>query len=112
MSSPEKLAQQQLDAYNKGDGEAFALCYSQDVVLMRLQTGEVFCKGIKQLRDIYFSLFASNPNLHCKLLQRIVCGEIAIDEEEVSGLPKGNTVHAIAMYEVKNDLIQRAWFVR
>ncbi len=112
QSEAEQLAQRQLDAYNSRDIDAFAACYAEDVQLMRLGTGEVFCAGREQLHTQYGAMFASHPNLHCQLVKRIVCGEFAYDEEEVQGLAESGVVHAVACYQVQNGLIQKAWFVR
>ena len=96
MTSSEHLAQRQLDAYNAHDLHRFAECYSENVQLFRLQSGDVFCDGKKQLVEIYSKLFTSHTSLDCKLINRIVCGEIAIDEEEVSGLIPNAILHAVA----------------
>jgi len=51
--------------------------------------------------------------LHCKLVKRIICGNIAIDEEHVTGQVPGKITHATAIYEVNDaGLIKKAWFVR
>jgi len=111
--SPARLAAQgQLDAYNARDIEAFAAWYSDDIVLMTQQDGQVFCEGIDSLRERYGAMFEATPDLHCTLVQRMVCGDIAIDEELVTGMKGGGTVHAIAIYQVRGAHICRAWFVR
>ena len=38
--------------------------------------------------------------------------DIAIDQEEVSGLIAGEILHAVAIYEIKHETITRAWFAR
>ncbi len=106
-----RLAQQQLDAYNARDIDAFAACYAEDVELMRFESGQVFCRGRAELYERYGAMFASHPLLHCQLVQRMVQGNIAIDQEDVVGLEEGRRKQAIAIYEVRNSLIQRAWFV-
>jgi hypothetical protein len=111
-SIPAQLAQRQLDAYNARDIESFSMCYAENVVLMRLQSGDVFCTGREQLRSIYGAMFSEKTSLHCTLVNRITCGEIAIDEEEVTGLIEASTLHAVAIYEVKDHVITRAWFAR
>jgi hypothetical protein len=117
-SSAELLAQQQLDAYNNRDVDAFALCYADDIELMHQHSGEVFCSGIDALRQRYGAMFAATPNLHCTLVSRMVCGNFAIDEEHVRGMAAANEdgsediIHAIAIYEVQDNRIRRAWFMR
>lgn len=107
-----KLAQQQLDAYNRRDIDAFAACYAEDIELIDHATGELFCKGKEALRQRYGALFAEKHRLQCRLVKRIVCGDFAFDEEEVEGLVEGRIIHAVAIYEVKDEQIRRAWFVR
>ena len=111
MLTPEQAAQAQLDAYNARDIEAFAAVYAADVELFTLGSDAPFCSGAEQLRERYGPMFARCENLRCRLVTRIVCGNVAIDEERVTGLADGE-VHAVAMYEVIGGLIHRAWFVR
>jgi len=112
MRTPEECAQAQLDAYNARDIEAFAAVYSHDVVLLDLKTGQPFCQGIDALRERYGTMFAEKTSLHCHLVNRMVCGNVAIDEEHVTGLRDDGIVHAIAIYETHQGLITKAWFVR
>lgn len=112
MRTPVECAQQQLDAYNNRDIDPFASVYAEDVQLIDLASGSVFCSGRQALRDRYAALFLEHPSLHCELVNRIVCGTWVFDEERVTGLTENSTVHATAIYEVSNGVIQRAWFVR
>jgi len=111
MSSAQRLAQSQLDAYNRGDIEAFAACYAPDVEVF-LQSGELLYRGVETLREKYGPYFQANPNLHAALLSRMVQGSFAIDHEHVTGLTSGDEVFAIAIYEVADDLIQKVWFIK
>lgn len=113
FSLAEQAASQQLAAYNERDIEAFLSCYTDDVELCDLISGEAFCKGIFEMRAIYGAMFNRCPDLHCKLVKRIICGNIAIDEEHVTGQVPGKITHATAIYEVNDaGLIKKAWFVR
>ncbi|MFM8840224.1 MAG: nuclear transport factor 2 family protein [bacterium] len=112
-SLAEQAASQQLLAYNSRDIDAFLSCYADDVELCQLTSGEVFCKGVFEMRAIYGAMFNRCPDLHCTLIKRIVCGNIAIDEEKVTGQVQGKTIHATAIYEVNDaGLIVKAWFIR
>ena len=111
-SDAARLAAKQLDAYNRGDIDDFASCYADDIELIRLRTGEVFVNGVDALREAYGRLFAQCPGLHVELMSRVICGAIAIDEEKVTGMEPGKTIHAVATYEVVDGLIRRAWFVK
>ena len=108
--SPEQSAQAQLDAYNARDIDAFLRPYHADVELARLPGGEVFARGHDEMRAIYGDLFARTPDLHCKLVNRVCHDRFVIDHEEVTGLPQ--PVGAVAIYEVKDGLIVRAWFLK
>jgi len=108
--TPEQAAQAQLDAYNARDIEAFLLPYHEDVELARFPSGEVFARGHEQMREIYGAMFAETPDLHCRLVQRMCHGNFVIDQEDVTG--RKEPVKAVAIYEVANGLIRRAWFLR
>lgn len=112
MRTPTDCAQEQLDAYNNRDIDRFAAVYHPDIVLFDLKSGEPFCVGRDALRERYGAMFASRTSLHCDLVHRMVCGNVAIDEEHVRGLKDDGIVHAIAIYETSDGLITRAWFVR
>lgn len=105
-------AQGQLDAYNARSIDDFIKWYSEDIVLMTLEDGNVFCSGHEELRSRYGPMFDMNTQLHCKLQQRIVCGNFCFDEESVTGIHPEAIVHAVAIYEVIDGIIRRAWFVR
>ncbi len=112
LPSCTQLAQAQLDAYNAHDVEAFASVYSDDVQLIDLSTGKIFCNGISDLREHYARKFAETPAMHCRLVSRIDCPPFVIDEEDVTGLVEGTNVHAVATYECRGGKICRAWFLR
>ncbi len=105
-------AQAQLEAYNARDIDAFARAYTDDVELVDLSTGTVFCHGIDELKSRYGRQFSEHPDLHCRLVSRIICPPYVIDEEDVSGLAPSGLVHAVATYECRDGKISRAWFLR
>jgi hypothetical protein len=53
------------------------------------------------------------PNLHARLLNRIVLGNTVIDHEMVTRtFAEGTgTLEMTAIYEVRDGLIARAWFM-
>ena len=110
--TPAECAQSQRDAYNARNIDDFAAVYAENIVLIALPSGEVFCNGINELRTRYGNMFASRPNLHCRLMSRIVCDPVVIDEEDVSGLSDDGNVHAVATYECRDGRIVRAWFIK
>jgi hypothetical protein len=110
--TPEQAAQAQLDAYNARDIDAFLAPYHQDVVLARLPGDCAFATGHDEMRAIYGEKFATTPDLHCRLVNRICHDRFVVDQEEVTGIPGHEVVLAVAIYEVVDGLIVRAWFLR
>lgn len=110
----EKVAypvKKQLEAYNNRNLSDFVSCFADDVKLYRLQTGELFCDGRDNFIALYGDMFSKSPNLHCEVVKRITCGNFVIDEEIVNGLRGNDNVHATAIYEVKDSVIIKAWFI-
>ena len=99
--------QGQLDAYNDRDLERFVACYAMNV-RVESATGNVLAHGHAGLREVYGSLFASSPDLHCRLVSRIRAGAYVLDEERVTGvnLPGASPEsHAVAIYRLAGDTI-------
>lgn len=110
--SPAWCAQEQLEAYNARDIDRFVAVYADDVELVDLVTGEIFCSGSEALRKRYGQMFSEKTDLRCTLVSRIVCGNVVYDEEKVTGLVPDSIVHAVATYLVVEGHITKAWFVR
>ena len=106
--SPEELAQGQLEAYNKHDIETFCCFFSKNVQVYDAVTKEIMFSGMEAFRERYTKSFA-NPQLHCTLVNRMVQGNIVIDQESVVGL-RTEVVQAIAIYHIKDNLIQEVHF--
>lgn len=106
------LAQNQLDAYNDGDIEAFLINYHKDVTVKDFPSNEIVYTGIENMRERYAKLFKENPSQHAKLLSRIVQGNVVVDHEHVTGRANGKEVYAMAIYEIVNDKIVTVWFKR
>lgn len=67
-------------------------------------------KGKEQLKSSYRERFEV-LNVHADIENRIVIGNKVIDHEHVTGLEKDSIKKAVAIYEIKNVLINRVWFV-
>ena len=109
-NSPLSVVQAQLDAYNAKDVEALLLTYAPDAEQFTLH-GELLVKGHEQLRERFLTRF-SEPNLHARLLSRIVVGNIVTDAELITrNFPEGlGTLEMLCVYEVIDGRIQRASF--
>ena len=105
--SPEMLAQQQLNAYNAHNLEAFLAPYAEAVELYSFPN-KLELKGKTEMRKAY-QFVTKTPKLYCRLVNRIVEGNTVIDQEEVWGFGD-KPVTAIAMYVVEGGKITKVYF--
>ncbi|GAA4713848.1 nuclear transport factor 2 family protein [Brevibacillus fulvus] len=108
----EEVVQRQLDFYNKQDLDGFVSTYAKEVELLEHPSGQLLAKGEAALRDRYAKMFRENPNNHAEIKNRTVFGNYVIDLEEVTGRENRGPFQALAIYEVKEGLISRVWFLR
>ena len=103
--------QKQLDAYNNRDIDKFLAAYNDDVKVFN-HPKDIILEGKEAMRERYTRRFESSPDLHCTLLNRMVLGDVVIDQEYVIQVKGGPMIQVIAMYKVKNGLIQEVYFIR
>lgn len=106
----EQLAQQQLDAYNNRDIDAFLLPYS-DTVTVYMYPDQLMYKGKETMRQQYAGMFKNTPDLFCKLQNRIVLANTVIDHELVTFNKAQPAMQAIAVYTVDKDKIVAVRFI-
>ncbi len=105
--SPEYLVQQQLNAYNAHNLDAFLEPYAEDVELYEFP-GKLIMKGKDAMRKDY-EFLTKVPKLYCKVQKRIIQGNMVIDHEEVSGFgPK--PLYAVAIYVIEFGKISKVYF--
>jgi hypothetical protein len=107
IATPEMLAQQQLNAYNAHDLEAFLAPYAEAVELYMFPD-KLIMKGKTAMRKDY-QFITQTPKLYCRLVNRIVEGNTVIDQEEVWGFGE-KPLTAIAMYVVEGGKITKVYF--
>lgn len=102
----------QLTAYNNRDIDQFVLNFSEDCVIEDGQ-GNLIMQGRAMIYEKYKAMFEASPQLHCKIVSRIVLGEYVLDEENVTGR-MGNPAmsHVVAVYRIENDSITHVRFLR
>lgn len=110
IESPEYLVQQQLNAYNARDIDAFLAPYSDDIEIYD-HPDRLTAKGKDVIRPQYASMFENVPDLHCELVNRIVLGNTVIDQERVTGFPNMEVLEAIAVYTIENNKIAKVRFI-
>lgn len=107
--SPEDLVQQQLNAYNQRNIDAFLEPYADDVEIY-YHPDKLSMKGKEAMRKTYSGMFQTIPALHCELKNRIVQGNVVIDHENVSF--GDSSIKAIAMYTIEGGKIQKVYFLK
>jgi hypothetical protein len=107
--SPAKIVQQQLDAYNARDIDAFMDTYAENIQLFNFPN-QLIAQGKGPMEAQYKGFFDSTPDLHCEIKNRIVIGNKVIDEEYVT--VNGSKISAVAIYEVENGKIVKVTFLR
>ena len=107
---PAAFAQRQLDAYNARDLERFLREYTDEVVVYRLPGSEPIMRGKQSLAEHYARNRFNLPELHAKLVNRMVFGNKVIDQEYVTGVP-GAPLEVAAIYEVTPAGISKVWFI-
>lgn len=109
LTGPEKVVQEQVEAYNRHDIEAFLKNYSSEIKLYAFPDREMG-KGLESMRTTYGKLFADNPKLKVEIAKRIVQGEYVIDHEQVSTGTRDFS--AVAIYRVQGDKIVEVRFLK
>lgn len=95
--SPEGIVQKQLDSYNKRDIDAFMNTLSTQVALYNFPN-DTIASGFETVKKRFGDFFKSSPDLHSKLMNRIVYDNKIIDHESITA--KGKNYELIAIYTV------------
>jgi len=109
--SPAGIVQQQLDAYNAHALDAFVATYAEDAEIFGsplAKTAET--TGAAALKQSYGEMFASLPDLHCRVAQRSVEGDYVVDQEICVTRRDARPMRATAIYHVRDGRIRRVWF--
>jgi hypothetical protein len=85
--------------------------YAEDIELFE-HPSKLLASGAAQVRERQAARLAE-PNLHAKLINRMVMGNFVIDQEIVTRtFPEGaGLIELVAIYELREDRIRRAWFL-
>src|SRR3954447_14464324 len=109
--SPEAVIQRQLDAYNARDIDALLSIYAEDAETFE-HPATLLAAGSAALRA-RFAARLQEPNLHARLLSRIVMGNIVVDCEQVTRTFSDGTgtLDLIMIYEVRSERIAKSWVI-
>ena len=109
LTDAESVVQEQLEAYNNRDIEAFTDTYANGIELYDFPKS-LNLKGKSKLAQRYVSFFEDTPDLHCEIQNRIVIGNKVIDHESVT--VNGRLINAIGINEVENGEIAKVTFIK
>lgn len=109
-ATPEALAQGQLDAYNAKNIDTFMTFWAEDAAVYE-HPDKLLAQGHAQIRERHVLRF-QEPDLHGRLVKRMVMGNMVVDQEVVTrNFPEGRgTLEVIAIYEIVAEKIVKAWF--
>lgn len=109
--SPEEVVQQQLDAYNAHDLDAWLATYAVDACQYQ-HPATLLARGHAEIRQRAIARFAE-PDLHARLLGRQVLGQVVIDHEMVRrNFAEGpGYIELLCLYTVEEGKISSASFV-
>ncbi|QUY50421.1 nuclear transport factor 2 family protein [Serratia plymuthica] len=107
---PEDVVQQQLDAYNARDIDAFMAYWAEDAQYYE-HPDTLLASGKAEIRERHIARFRE-PSLYGERVKRMVLGSMVIDQEVVTrNFPQGRgKMDVIAIYEVEQGKILKAWF--
>jgi uncharacterized protein (TIGR02246 family) len=110
---PARVAERQIEAFNRRDLEGFMALYAEDAVVTEFPSGRVLWRGKGAIRQRYADMFRTLPSNFppVRVEPRIVDGGFVIDHEVWDAKP-GERNHATWMYEIRGGLIRKAWTVR
>lgn len=110
MSDCIAVVQRQLDAYNDKNIDGWLSTYAKDAKQFNLH-GECLATGHEEMRKRIAVRF-EEPDLHARLLSRIVMENIVVDHEVITrNFPEGKgEIEMLCVYEMASGLIQKASF--
>src|SRR4051794_22332091 len=109
--TPAAVVQRQLEAYNARDMESFMATWANEAQYFS-HPSTLLAQGKAAIRERHVARF-QEPNLHGELIDRVVLGSTVVDRERVTRtFPEGvGHVEVIAIYEVTEEKIAKAWFI-
>jgi hypothetical protein len=104
--SPAAVVQRQLDAYNARDVDALLATYAPDARQYE-HPATLLVTGHDAMRGRFAARF-QEPDLHARLVQRVVMENLVVDHEIVTrNFPEGKgALELVAIYDVVDGLIR------
>ena len=108
----EQIVQQQLEAYNNRDIEAFSALFSEEAEVLQFPENRVLAKGKTQVKELYKKLFDNSPTLHSELVSLTVLGNRVIDHEKITGRAGVDVLELAVVYEIEQGKIDKCLVIR
>jgi len=83
MTQVTELSDRQLEAYNRGDVEAFCACYHPQVTVLD-ERGEVTREGMANFRESYARMFKECSEVRATITERVALGDHVVELESWS----------------------------
>lgn len=106
----EAIVQAQLDHYNNHQLEDFVQLFHEEIKVYDLANDKLLFEGREAFRERYRKRF-KDGTVHAKLVNRMVIGHQVIDHEHVTTGDSDVVKQAVAIYEIKEDIIVKVWFL-
>ncbi|NWH07984.1 MAG: SgcJ/EcaC family oxidoreductase [Alphaproteobacteria bacterium] len=104
--NPVQVVEANYAAYNAGDADRLADLYAEDCLITDLN-GNVTLEGRKAFRERFAKTFAEHPQNRAWCVGRIVLGNVVVDHEVGERAPGRDRFEIIAVYTIRDGLIQR-----
>jgi len=81
-------------------------CFHDKIKMYNFGNEKPSAQGLGEVRKIYKNLFEQSPNLHSKIIKRIIFDNKIIDHESITGrLGNENVIEMVLIYEVEEEKI-------
>ncbi|WP_411031877.1 nuclear transport factor 2 family protein [Spongiimicrobium sp. 3-5] len=107
-----KIVQKFMEAYNRRNVDEYISYMHPNFTALLYDTEQLLCSNIEEARKIYTKRFSENPNIYVTTLNRIVNDNVVVDAQFIEGFDGGQTIMATSIFELEDNLIKRASFVR
>lgn len=101
-----------MKAYNDRDLETFLSYMHPEFTSQLFESQDRLCESLEDARRVYRKRFNENKQLFATTLTRIVNDNVVVESQLIEGFDQGETIHAIAIFELQDNLVRRASFVR
>lgn len=109
LPDAEAIIDQQLQAFNAKDINTFVKTFDLDIKAYNFPN-DLYVNGQEQLQTTFKEFFTQTLDLHCDITNRIVIGNMVIDEEFLT--VNGDNFTSVAIYEIQNGKISKMIIIR